>query len=320
IVTQRADQPAVQERWLRDVSSGTSDGLADVLVVPATELSAAAQLAGKSESVPISRWLQRAIVDGRVRVMSTGADPSCWYQPVVTLEDLHRAELRLYSSLKSEFEGFVDRYFNRIVSRWCTRWFIAMGWSPNVITLAATVIGLLSAAGFALGTYTAGVAAALLFQLAAVIDCSDGEVARLTFTESPFGAWLDMTLDNVVHMAIFGGIGIGVYLKTAGSEYAWLGPVLGAAAILGNALSFALVNKAQKITTGREWNSPRHAAWSEFMLKNLASRDFSVIVLLFAVFGKLEWFLWIAAVGSMVFAVVMLWIVRPSGIVLRPSR
>ncbi|MDF2458455.1 MAG: putative sugar nucleotidyltransferase and phosphatidyltransferase (Bifunctional enzyme) [Nitrospira sp.] len=319
IVTQ-SDQPAVQERWLRDVSSGTSDGLADVLVVPATELSAAAQLAGKSESVPISRWLQRALVDGRVRVMSTDADPSCWYQPVVTLEDLHRAEHRLYSSLKSEFEGFVDRYFNRIVSRWCTRWFIAMGWSPNVITLAATVIGLLSAAGFALGTYTAGVAAALLFQLAAVIDCSDGEVARLTFTESPFGAWLDMTLDNVVHMAIFGGIGIGVYLKTAGSEYAWLGLVLGAAAILGNALSFALVNKAQKITTGREWNSPRHAAWSEFMLKNLASRDFSVIVLLFAVFGKLEWFLWIAAVGSMVFAVVMLWIVRPSGILVRPSR
>ena len=45
--------------------------------------------------------------------------------------------------------------------------------------------------------------AALLFQLAAVIDCSDGEVARLTFTDSPFGAWLDITLDNLVHMAIF---------------------------------------------------------------------------------------------------------------------
>jgi hypothetical protein len=121
-------------------------------------------------------------------------------------------------------------------------------------------------------------------------------------------------------MAIFGGIGIGVYLKTAGSEYAWLGLALGAAAILGNALSFALVNKAQKITTGSEWKSPRHAAWSEFMLKNLASRDFSVIVLLFAVFGKLEWFLWIAAIGSMVFAAVMLWIVRPSGIFLKPLR
>ncbi len=320
IVTQRGDRPDAQEGWLREFSSGNTDGLADVLVVPATELSAAARVAGELETVPISRWLQRAMVDGRVRVTSTDADPSYWYQPVVTPADLRRAERRLYSSLKSEFEGFVDRYFNRKLSRWCTRLFVAMGWSPNVITLTATGIGFLSAAGFALGTYTAGVAAALLFQVAAIIDCSDGEVARLTFTESPFGAWLDMALDNVVHMAIFGGIAIGAYSKTAGSEYAWLWLALGAAAILGNAISFALVNKAQKIRAGSEWNTPRHAAWSEFMLKNVASRDFSVVVLLFALVGRLEWFLWIAAIGSMVFAGVMVCIVRPSGIFLRPSR
>lgn len=320
IVTQGERRPDVQKRSLHEVWSGMSDGLADVLVMPTTELSAAAQVAGEFETVPISRWLQRAMVDGRVRVTSIDADPSCWYQTVVTSEDLQRAEHRLYTSLKSEFEGFVDRYFNRKLSRWCTRVFIAMGWSPNVITLTATVIGLVSAAAFAVGTYTAGVAAALLFQLAAVIDCSDGEVARLTFTDSPFGAWLDITLDNLVHMAIFGGIAIGVYSNASGSEYAWLGLALGAVAILGNALSFALVNKAQKITTKREWDSPKHAALSEFMLKNVASRDFSVLVLLFAVFGKLEWFLWIAAIGSMVFAAVMLWIVRPSGLFLRSVR
>ena len=320
IVTQRGDRPDVQKRWLREVSSGMSDGLADVLVMPTTELSAAAQVAGEFETVPLGRWLQRALVDGRVRVTSIDADASCWYQPVVTPLDLHRAEHRLYTSLKSELEGFVDRYFNRKLSRWCTRLFIAMGWSPNVITVTATLIGLLAAAGFAVGTYTAGVVAALLFQLAAVIDCSDGEVARLTFTDSPFGAWLDITLDNVVHMAIFGGIAIGVYSNVFGSEYAWLWLALGAAAILGNAFSFVLVNRAQKITMGSEWNSPKHAALSEFMLKNVASRDFSVIVLLFAVCAKLEWFLWIAAIGSMVFAAVMLWIVRPSGILLRPVR
>jgi hypothetical protein len=56
------------------------------------------------------------------------------------------------------------------------------------------------------------------------------------------------------------------------------------------------------------------------MLKNVASRDFSVLVLLFAVLGKLEWFLWIAAIGSMVFAAVMLWIVKPSGLFLGSVR
>jgi phosphatidylglycerophosphate synthase len=222
--------------------------------------------------------------------------------------------------LKGEFEGFVDRYFNRKLSRWCTRAFIAMGWSPNAITVLATAIGLLAAAGFAVGTYAAGVAAALLFQLAAVIDCSDGEVARLTFTESPFGAWLDIALDNVVHMAIFGGIALGAYGNAAaGTDYAWTPLALGGAAIAGNALAFALVNRAQSIDTASKWKTPLHAAWSQFMLRNLASRDFSVVVLLFALFGGLEAFLWLAAIGSVAFAGVMAWIIRPGAVTAKSS-
>jgi phosphatidylglycerophosphate synthase len=178
----------------------------------------------------------------------------------------------------------------------------------------ATVIGLLAAAAFGLGTYAAGIVAALLFQLAAVIDCSDGEVARLTFTESPFGAWLDIALDNVVHMAIFGGIAIGAYRQNADSDHAWISLTLGAAAIFGNALAFALVNRAQKIKTASKWKTPLHAAWSDFMLKNVASRDFSVVVLLFALFGKLDVFLWMAAIGSLGFAAVMVWIIRPAAV------
>ena len=263
---------------------------------------------------------QAAAVDGRVRMLlSGGDDPSQWYQPVLTQADVHEAERRLYSSLKGELEGFVDRYFNRKLSRWCTRVFLAMGWSPNAITILATVIGLLAAVGFALGTYTAGVGAALLFQLAAVIDCSDGEVARLTFTESPFGAWLDIALDNVVHMAIFGGIALGAYQQSAGTDDAWIPLALGAAAIFGNALSFSLVNRAQKIKTASEWKTPLHAAWSDFMLKNVASRDFSVVVLLFAMFGKLEVFLWLAAIGAVTFAGVMVWIIRPAAVRIGPS-
>jgi hypothetical protein len=37
-------------------------------------------------------------------------------------------------------------------------------------------------------------------------------------------------------------------------------------------------------------------------------------VLAFALFGKLDWFLWLAAAGSLVFACVMLWVVRPSAV------
>jgi len=318
VVTQASNEHLQQSEQtpLRGVTLGSNwSWIADFVVLPASELRTAGRLAGETGTVPISRWLQRATIDGRVRIVTTGADPSRWYHPVCTSADVRQAERQLFSSLKGEFEGFIDRYFNRKLSRWFTRIFLALGVSPNVITMVATVIGLLAAVVFGFGTYIAGVTAALLFQLAAVIDCSDGEVARLTFTESPFGAWLDIAMDNVVHMAIFGGMAIGAYMHATGSDQPWIPLVLGVAAILGNLLSFALVNRAQKIRTASEWKTPVHAAWSDFMLKNVASRDFSVVVFVFALFGKLEWFLGIAAIGSIVFALVMVWVIRPSAVV-----
>ena len=305
----------VQAGRLCSITSRQDDSAlvaADLVVFPASFMSAAGQADVETGVAPIRRWLERAAVDGHVRVLTTEGNKSHWYQDVRDLADVRAAELKLYNSLKGEFEGFVDRFFNRKVSRWFTRIFLAIGLSPNVITILAALIGLVAAAGFGIGTYSAGIAAALLFQLSAVIDCCDGEVARLTFTESPFGAWLDIAMDNVVHMAIFAGIAVGSYLHMAGSAGAWVPLALGSAAVLGNGLSFLLVTRAQKIKSASEWKTPVQAAWSDFMLKNVASRDFSVIVLIFAAIGKLDWFLWMAAIGSMVFSLLMLWVIRPS--------
>jgi 1L-myo-inositol 1-phosphate cytidylyltransferase / CDP-L-myo-inositol myo-inositolphosphotransferase len=312
VASNESTQQQTQTR-LRGFTGNDWKAIADLIVLPASELNLAGRLAAEIGILPISRWLQTAMTDGRVRV-TTGDGPSHWYQPICTASDLRRAEVKLFASLKGEFEGFIDRFFNRKLSHRFTRLFLAIGASPNVITMVATVVGLLAAMLFGIGTYTSGAAAALLFQLAAVIDCCDGEVARLTFTESPFGAWLDIAMDNVVHMAIFGGIAIGAYRNGMGDDQTWIPLALGVAAILGNLLSLVLVNKAQAIRTAREWKTQVHAAWSEFVLRNVASRDFSVVVLLFALFGKLEWFLCIATVGSIVFALIMLWVIRPSAV------
>ena len=291
---------------------GAALAATDLVVIPAGLMSAAGHVEVETGIVPIRRWLERAAVDGHVRVLSTETNQSHWYQDVRDAADVKVAERKLFNSLKGEFEGFVDRFFNRKVSRWFTRLFLAAGFSPNVITVLATLVGLIAAGGFGIGTYSAGIIAALLFQLAAIIDCCDGEVARLTFTESPFGAWLDIAMDNVVHMAIFAGIATGSYLRIAGSDGAWVPLALGTAAVLGNGLSFWLVTRAQKIKSSNGWKTPVQAAWSDFMLKNVASRDFSVVVFIFAVIGKLDWFLGMAATGSVVFSILMLWVIRPS--------
>ena len=290
--------------------------VAELLVVPAGLMSTANMGPQDKGRTPIRQWIEQVAGDGRLQVVTADEKRGLWYQPVRTPDDVERAEKKLFNSLKGDFEGFVDRYFNRKVSRGFTRLFLELGLSPNSITVLAGVIGLVAAAGFGLGTYSAGIVAALLFQLAAVIDCCDGEVARLTFTESPLGAWLDIALDNLVHMAIFAGIAVGLYSTQMGQEDDWIPLALGGAAVLGNGISFLLVEKAQKIKSAVGWRTPAHAAWADAMLKNVASRDFSVSLIGFAIFDQLFWFLLFAAIGSLLFAGAMVWVIRPSAIAL----
>jgi phosphatidylglycerophosphate synthase len=54
------------------------------------------------------------------------------------------------------------------------------------------------------------VTGALIFQLSAIIDCVDGDLARALFKQSRLGKWLDLGGDQVVHFSVFAGIGIGV--------------------------------------------------------------------------------------------------------------
>ncbi len=297
-------------------ADGQAEVTADLVVLPASLMSQTGEPSDSEpgDRLPIRRWLERAAIEGRVRVLSTGHNQAHSYHEIRCAADIKVAERKLFQSLKGDFEGFVDRYFNRMISRLCTRGFLVLGLSPNSVTVLATLIGLVAAAGFGVGTYAAGIAAALLFQLSAIIDCCDGEIARLTFTESPLGAWLDIAGDNLVHMGVFAGIAYGAYVREAGSDNAWVPLALGGIAVLGNMLSFWLVNRAQRIKATNSWKTPVQAAWSDFIMRNVASRDFSVVVLMFALFDKLPWFLWMAAIGSTVFWMLLLWVTRPSAV------
>ncbi|MCP9454701.1 MAG: CDP-alcohol phosphatidyltransferase family protein [Nitrospira sp.] len=301
--------------WAPPPGDHTAPLAAAMVVLPAALLTSASRDGGMELGrLPIRRWLELVGGDGNVRVVEATDKQGLWYQEVTVPSDLPLAERKLFHSLRADAEGFVDRYFNRKLSRWFTRLFLRAGWSPNVITVVASLIGFTAAVGFSIGTYAAGVVAALLFQLAAVIDCCDGEVARLTFAESPFGAWLDLFLDNLVHMAIFTGIAIGLYTVRMGEPGAWGWLALGGVTVLGNGLSFLLVEQARKIKAANRWKTAAGAAWADFMLKNVASRDFSLMLLLFAILAKLDWFLSCAAVGSLLFAAVMAWVIRPSAV------
>jgi 1L-myo-inositol 1-phosphate cytidylyltransferase / CDP-L-myo-inositol myo-inositolphosphotransferase len=256
---------------------------------------------------PLRLMIDRLQTAGRVKTLSLQAAPPHWYLPVRDPEDMMQAEDLLLRSGKNIYEGWIDRYFNRKVSVALTRFFLRAGWPPNAVTMLSLFVGLVAAGCFAYGTYPAGLLGSLFFQFAAVLDCCDGDVARVTLGESRFGAFLDLWGDNVVHMAIFAGI------AWAGSQQGWtLAPAAGAAAIVGNALSLWFVSRLTRQRDRRAQKTSPRAAWSEFILRNVASRDFSVFLLIFALLNALQWFLYLAAVGSNVFWMIAAWVSRPS--------
>lgn len=294
-------------------------GATEIAVLPPDLMSISAAI--KGEGPPVRALLGRAQAHGRMTAVETSSASPYWCLHVRDRATVRVAERRLFQSLRGQYEGFVDTYFNRAVSALLSRIFLALRFSPNAITMVATAIGVLAAVAFAQGGYAAGIVGALLFQLAAIVDCCDGEVARLTFTESALGEQLDILMDNVVHMAIFAGIGLGAFRAQGGWSGAapWLPLMLGGAAVFANAMSLWLVARAKAIEKGRGWRSPAQGVRVDFILKNMASRDFSVILLFFAAIGKLNWFLWMAAIGANVFWVMLAWTTRPA-VVAAPPR
>lgn len=221
---------------------------------------------------------------------------------VVEALGARRAERRLWASMTSASDGWVDRVFNRPVGRPLSKLLIHTPVTPNQISVAATVLGVLAAAGFATGQSMVALWAAVVFQLSAVVDCVDGDVARVMFKESKLGKWLDLVGDQVVHTTIFLGIAWGEMVR--GSGYQALG--LGLIAVVGALVSFAMVLGAQRRLAAGKGGGGRLSGWLEAM----TNRDFSVVVLVLAVVERLDWFLWMAAMGSHAFWMLVWWVQR----------
>lgn len=283
----------------------------DLLVLPGRLLGISGLLQASGTN-PLRLALEQAAVEGMVHAIP---GQSHGFRDVRGPNGPKLAEqtlVRSLQSMKGGLDGIVDRYFNRKCSAPLTRLFLKLRWTPNAITVMSMMIGLVSAGFFFQGSWKFALIGALLFQVSVIIDCCDGEVARLTFSESKFGQELDILADNIVHIAIFAGIACGAYLQGPW-EQTHLPLILGASAVLANVVSLLLVNSARQLRS-RPLDTQRLSEGErqkiEFLLGNVANRDFSVVVLICAGLGFLHWFLALAAVGSWFFVMSMAWCLR----------
>ena len=93
---------------------------------------------------------------------------------------------------------------------------VRTGVRPNTITTIGTLLVVVSAVAYAVGSVRVG---GLFLLLSGVVDTLDGQVARMTGKATTFGAFYDSTLDRVGDGATF--IGIGWFLMTTAEPVAW---------------------------------------------------------------------------------------------------
>jgi len=111
--------------------------------------------------------------------------------------------------------------------------------TPNQLTLLSMVFGIIGGAFLALGGAAACAAGGVFFFLYNVVDCSDGQLARLKHSGTHLGRILDGVADYVVSFAAYVGIGIGYATPSDTPLALW---ALTAAAGLSNATQSGLLD------------------------------------------------------------------------------
>jgi len=197
------------------------------------------------------------------------------------------AEDELWETMGSTTDGVVDTYFNRPVGRLLSKLLIRTPVSPNQVSVFATCVGVGAAVCLARGEQRWDVIGALVLQLSAAIDCVDGDIARMMFKESKLGKWLDLVGDQVVHVALFVAIAMGVSVSKPDVPAL----VLGVSATVGVLIAFGVVLRGMLNAEARGNSRVQR------LIDATTNRDFSVIIIVLAFSGRLDLFLWAAAIG-----------------------
>ena len=158
-----------------------------------------------------------------------------WYARITNPPAAARVEARLLDGLGTVLDTRLDLLLHRRLARPLTQAAVRLGVTPNQLTLLSLLLGVGSAWSLRSGAVEGAVAALVLYAVAGVLDHADGQVARLTFTESALGEWLDVAADTVVHAALVGAMGVGA-ARASGQGVALLGVVAAAGVVLSAAL------------------------------------------------------------------------------------
>ncbi|MBI4051244.1 MAG: CDP-alcohol phosphatidyltransferase family protein [Elusimicrobia bacterium] len=199
------------------------------------------------------------------------------------------------SVLSKPQDSFISRYFDRRISGAITCRLVKTSVTPNQVTWVSITLGLLGTLLLlSPGTYL-GFVGTLFIWFHSVLDGCDGELARLKNMQSRWGALLDFFGDNVVHVALFSALAVGLWYAEGLTHYLWLG----FSADIGVIASCLFYFFNSQLSTPNSQLS---------LMDRLAQRDFLYLLPFLALAGKLSWLLWAAAIGAPAFFLIIVFL------------
>ncbi|MEE2786855.1 MAG: CDP-alcohol phosphatidyltransferase family protein [Myxococcota bacterium] len=145
--------------------------------------------------------------------------------------DIYRQSLKPTDSL-------FNRFLARPLATPLVSVFLRLKWTPNQVSMFGLVPLLAGAVSWTIWPDGAGLwAGLLLVELAYVIDCADGQLARMTHQTSELGAALDFMLDEMKAFFVIAALGARWAMMDNGGLVAWQTTV---AILVVLAVAFAL--------------------------------------------------------------------------------
>ena len=130
----------------------------------------------------------------------------------------------------SETEDWLDLHVIRPLCYYCAKFFARFDIHPNTVTIASMFVGAGSAVFFGCASYYYGGTSGLVFNIIAIallmvadiLDCTDGQLARMTGKKSRLGRILDGVAGITWFVPIYHALVWRFYLHHD-LEFAWLG-------------------------------------------------------------------------------------------------
>jgi phosphatidylserine synthase len=128
------------------------------------------------------------------------------------------AAWRLLRASGKPTDGWLSRHIHRRISRLFSYVFLQIGLSANAATAFTFLVGALTGWLMAQTTQATMIAGAALFWFASVADGIDGEMARLTYSDSHRGEQIDTFVDAATYIVAFAGVIVGWWRQGMGRD------------------------------------------------------------------------------------------------------